>query len=178
MMRRRREILISARTPTPSTTATLTRSAKRGFANAALAGPAVAGLLPLSFDMTNATEVRAFHRRKQQEPESRWLLRRAHSGDGKGTVIWDEAERRGDLAWLLKSPNMIASRYIADPLLLDGRKTELRVYVMVESTRPELRAHVYQKWFLAKVAAESHQHCAANSSASSSSTLANGLSDG
>ena len=42
MTARDREILISARTPTPSTTATLTRSAKRGFANAAFAGPAVA----------------------------------------------------------------------------------------------------------------------------------------
>ncbi len=122
------------------------------------------GLAPKSFDLTDEKERSAFmleyhHQHQQQqakqdenEEEIRWLLRTQDGFRGKGT-------------WLLgqtSSPPLeeffgLVSEVIEYPLLLNGRKTELRVHVVVESITPVLKVHVYESHFKTAVSNLQHQ---------------------
>ena len=70
-----------------------------------------------------------------------WILKRTDLSNGQGATIVP----RPSAAWAAgpevvnltaHGHRWIAQRYIADPLLLDGRKSELRVYWLVASLKP------------------------------------------
>ena len=113
------------------------------------AGPAAAALAPRSFDAGDAEEMAAFRVARRQAPRLRWLVRDGLAGDGRGTSLLQPGHEPP--AW---RRHAIVSQLIEDPLLVEGAKSELRVYAVVESATPELRVHLYQRWFLVRLAGD------------------------
>ena len=91
----------------------------------------------------------AFRVARRQAPGLRWLVRAGLAGDGKGTSLLRPGHEPP-----VRRRHAIISQLIEDPLLVEGVKSELRVYGVVESATPELRVHLYQRWFLVRLAGE------------------------
>lgn len=83
---------------------------------------------------------------ERPHPPSRddlWILKPAALSRGEGIkIMWNFEKLKksfregGKLAKELVRERYIAQRYIQNPLLLDGRKSEIRVYWLVASLRP------------------------------------------
>eukprot|EP00941_MAST-03F_sp_MAST-3F-sp1_P001524 g1524.t1 len=129
------------------------------------AGSAIASLEPLSFDLSVDEEYNSFKELFSEETKTeanqwagKWVIRKASGSSGEGTSFFTNQ----DVQKFMNRENRkkyegVVSRYILNPLLVEGRKSELRVYVVVESSRPELKIHIYRKWFLAKLARGQHE---------------------
>jgi hypothetical protein len=101
---------------------------------------------PESYRLFDPGECRAFFDRigRSENREQIWILKPASLSRGIGIKILREfdALRRQYLERDLSAPvvdpqlEYIAQRYIANPLLLEGRKSELRVYWMIASVDP------------------------------------------
>merc|ERR1712072_709499 len=53
------------------------------------------------------------------------------------------------------SQHCVVSEYVADPLLINGRKVDLRVYVLVRRIEPNLEAFVFHEG-LARICSEAY----------------------
>eukprot|EP00941_MAST-03F_sp_MAST-3F-sp1_P001494 g1494.t1 len=113
---------------------------------------------PLSFDMTNKTEVEMFNVVKSESHDSsRWIVQPGIAYNNKGTYL---------LKNQMKAPSgihAIVSRYVEDPVvILGGHKTEIRVFALVKTTDPVVSVHIYNKWFHIKVAKVKHNDSNSN----------------
>ena len=72
----------------------------------------------------------------EKDPELFWIVKPAASSQGKGIFVTDNINE------IPAKTAMIASRYINDPLLLDGYKFDLRIYLAITSIDP-LRLYMY-----------------------------------
>ena len=72
--------------------------------------------------------------------EQFWISKPACSSQGKGIVI---SNKFADLMDGKKNQVSIVSHYIANPLLIDGLKFDLRIYVALTSVSP-LRIYMYE----------------------------------
>ncbi|GBG28435.1 Tubulin polyglutamylase TTLL5 [Hondaea fermentalgiana] len=80
--------------------------------------------------------------RPDEETPELWIVKPAASACGRGIYLTDnlaEIPLSGG-----EDGNVLVSRYIANPLLLDQRKFDLRIYVAVTSFDP-LRVYIYQE---------------------------------
>lgn len=75
-----------------------------------------------------------------RDPYQWWIIKPSSSSQGKGIVITNKVQ---DVA-PKKNASMIASHYIANPLLIDGLKFDLRIYVSVTSIHP-LRLYMHEE---------------------------------
>ena len=113
------------------------------------------GLDPTAFDFLPVTyalpaELPALLRAQAQNPERTWILKPAGGSGGREIAITSSAKEmkaysaeRGTGTADTLPETSIASHYIDAPLLVDERKTDLRVYVLVTSFQP-LRAYIYR----------------------------------
>lgn len=84
-----------------------------------------------------------------QEPKRNlWIVKPANSSRGRGIHIIE------DINELNVDDMSVISRYITNPLLINGHKFDLRIYVVVTSYEP-LRVYVYKEG-LARFASESY----------------------
>lgn len=90
--------------------------------------------LPLTFLLPN--EMVYLEEEMKRNPDKQWIVKPSSSSQGKGIFITQ------DINDIPPSQSMVASEYIANPLLLDGYKFDLRVYVAVTSINP-LRIYIY-----------------------------------
>ena len=65
-----------------------------------------------------------------------WIVKPANSSRGRGIRIIE------DLSQLLYDEMCVISRYVTNPLLINGHKFDLRVYVVVTCYEP-LRVYIY-----------------------------------
>ena len=72
-------------------------------------------------------------------PRQYWIIKPTSSSQGKGIYITNNYKDVENV----EAP-MIASHYIHNPLLIDGLKFDLRIYVLVTSVNP-LRIYVYRE---------------------------------
>lgn len=101
---------------------------------------------PTSFRLYDATECQAFFDQLpgKDEPVQHWILKPANLSKGIGIKVLREFDglhrqyQAGDLSDPVVDPKLeyIAQRYIENPLLLNGKKSELRVYWMIASIDP------------------------------------------
>jgi len=84
-------------------------------------------------------------------PNQFWIIKPSQSSQGKGIYITNDfIEIRDNMLQSQASSEtnqistLIASHYIANPLLIDGLKSDLRIYVAVTSVDP-LRIYVYEE---------------------------------
>ena len=71
------------------------------------------------------------------KPEMSWICKPASSSQGKGIFITQ------DIADIPQRTQMVVSEYVNKPLLIDGYKFDLRVYVAMTSINP-LRVYIYE----------------------------------
>lgn len=102
-------------------------------------------ILPNEFHDFNAH----YQRLKQAEPKRNlWIIKPANSSQGRGIKIIE------DINELNVDDTSVISRYITNPLLINGHKFDLRIYVVVTSYEP-LRVYVYKEG-LARFASETY----------------------
>jgi len=70
-----------------------------------------------------------------------WIMKPAKSSRGRGIYVLDDI---GDVSY---SELSVIQQYVSNPLLLEGFKWDLRLYVLVTAFQPELQAFVYREGF-------------------------------
>jgi tubulin polyglutamylase TTLL5 len=91
------------------------------------------------------------HYQKLKQNESKkniWIIKPANSCQGKGIYIVD------DINDVNVDETSVISKYITNPLLINGHKFDLRIYVCITSYEP-LRVYVHQEG-LARFASETY----------------------
>ena len=76
----------------------------------------------------------------EKDPNQWWIIKPSSSSQGKGIIITNKFSDLGTK----KDVSLIASHYISNPLLIDGLKSDLRIYVAVTSISP-LRIYMYEE---------------------------------
>jgi hypothetical protein len=90
-----------------------------------------------------------YQKLKQSDPRRNvWIVKPSNSSRGRGIAIID------DINDLNVEELSIISRYITNPLLINGYKFDLRIYVVVTCYEP-LRIYVYKEG-LARFASETY----------------------
>jgi len=100
---------------------------------------------PESYRLSDPTERKTFLAQlpENETPDNLWVYKPGNRSSGKGIeIIWNfDALRKKCAAWgdrpiVNKNEQAIMQRHINNPLLLDGRKSEIRVYWLVASLDP------------------------------------------
>jgi hypothetical protein len=79
------------------------------------------------------------HYQKLKQSDSKkniWIVKPANSSQGKGIYIVD------DIKDVNVDDTSVISRYISNPLLINGHKFDLRIYVLVTCYEP-MRVYVF-----------------------------------
>lgn len=77
---------------------------------------------------------------RQEDPEQVWIVKPAASSRGRGIYLIKE------FTDLTPNDSMVVQRYIKNPLLIDGYKFDMRIYVLVTSFQP-LEVFLYKEGF-------------------------------
>lgn len=86
---------------------------------------------------------------KQQNPKKNvWIVKPANLSRGRGIHLID------DINEVTSDELSVISRYISNPLLINGHKFDLRIYVLVTSYEP-LKVYVFKEG-LARFASETY----------------------
>eukprot|EP00826_Nyctotherus_ovalis_P005673 TRINITY_DN1128_c0_g12_i3.p1 TRINITY_DN1128_c0_g12~~TRINITY_DN1128_c0_g12_i3.p1 ORF type:complete len:493 (+),score=145.01 TRINITY_DN1128_c0_g12_i3:330-1808(+) len=75
---------------------------------------------------------------EEREPRQYWIVKPAASCQGRGIFVTN------NILDIPEKAQMIASKYICDPLLINGLKFDIRIYVVLTSIDP-LRLYVYDE---------------------------------
>ncbi len=90
-----------------------------------------------------------FMKLKQTEPKKNvWIVKPTNSSRGRGIYLIDSIND------VVADEVSIVSRYVTNPLLINGHKFDLRIYVCVTNYEP-LRVYVYKEG-LARFASETY----------------------
>jgi len=73
-----------------------------------------------------------------ENPTALWIVKPSASSQGKGIFLTNS------MANIPAGVSLVACRYIDDPMLIDGHKFDLRIYVAVTSMNP-LRVYIYKE---------------------------------
>lgn len=110
-------------------------------------------LIPLTFILP--TDYNFFVEEYRKHPQTTWILKPCGKSQGNGISLINKlsklkkwsSESRNYLQHHLSSKNTyVISRYIDNPLLIGGKKFDLRIYVLVTSFRP-LKAYMFRNGF-------------------------------
>lgn len=105
-----------------------------------------ASFLPMTYELTNARERQSFEQLSAENPAWQWICKPTGLNCGQGIFVVDDvAEFKQKLARDdaerqpgAKVPTRIIQRYIANPMLLKGRKFDIRAYMLIASAKPLL----------------------------------------
>lgn len=81
---------------------------------------------------------KAFHSNYEPSYNNLWIVKPSCSSQGKGIFMID------DLSEVPLNESLVVSRYIPNPLLINGLKFDIRLYVLVTSVEP-LRIYIYNE---------------------------------
>jgi len=109
-------------------------------------------LQPETYVLGVKRECREFFKRAEERPDLVWVTKEPASSQGDGIVVnpnledlrkeWlEDVEARGEnveCKWKSKDDERVVQVYIRDPLLLDGKKMEIRTYWVIASLEPFL----------------------------------------
>lgn len=104
---------------------------------------------PETYRLSDPREAAAFFARAPEvdHPENLWILKPSNLSRGRGVrLVWQfgalrkELRRHGKIVFTYEGEEYeyVIQRYIKDVLLLDGRKSELRIYWLIASLDPLL----------------------------------------
>lgn len=133
----------------------LTRNLERHAAADPGRRAALDGFYPETYCLADPEDRERFFARvpEEDDPERLWILKPDRGSEGRGIrVLWQLDllrrwhESSGPKPWDTEGDAVI-QRYVANPLLVDGRKSALRVFVLVASVEP-LLVLVYRDGFV------------------------------
>ena len=75
----------------------------------------------------------------KRNPKKQWIVKPAASSQGRGIFVTNNLAEIPH-----KEKNMVVSEYIASPLLINGLKFDLRIYIAITSVNP-LRMYIYDE---------------------------------
>jgi len=96
---------------------------------------------PLQFNLQNTTDCRAFFRAVEQDPQRVWIRKPGNSQNGRGvSVLRGTSSSLKSLRSCKKKikDGLFMQAYVEQPLLLEGRKFDVRTYLLVASIDPVL----------------------------------------
>ncbi|GLE00255.1 hypothetical protein PINS_up008982 [Pythium insidiosum] len=120
------------------------------IATAALLEAAALDILPTTY--TLPADYSLFVEEFRRNPNAMWIMKPCSKAQGKGIFIVNKLSQTKKWANQPRWANVpikdgyVVSRYIEQPLLVGGKKFDLRMYVLVLSYRP-LQALVYREGF-------------------------------
>ncbi|KDO20703.1 hypothetical protein SPRG_13914 [Saprolegnia parasitica CBS 223.65] len=82
----------------------------------------------------------------RRNPNVMWIMKPTSKAQGKGIFLINKLSQTKKWATAKSVEGYVVSRYIEQPLLIGGKKFDLRMYVLVISYRP-LQAFVYSEGF-------------------------------
>jgi tubulin polyglutamylase TTLL5 len=77
----------------------------------------------------------------QAEPGKQWIFKPAASAQGRGIFVTDKLS---EIPQKNNSSNYVVCEYVANPLLLNGYKFDMRIYVAITCINP-LRLYIYEE---------------------------------
>ena len=94
-------------------------------------------IMPRSFIIDNTKECIDFFKYSSRRPGAWWLLKPSSGQGGDGITIHSNMTHfYKEYATCMKSPDVIVQEYIANPLLLNNRKFDVRAYILLAKTSP------------------------------------------
>ncbi len=106
---------------------------------------------PTTYDLPK--EYSLFVEEFKKTPGSVWIMKPIGKCQGKGIFLFNKlvqiAQWKNDFRWKPENPQAeayIVQKYIIDPLLIGGKKFDLRIYVLVTSYQP-LTVYLYRTGF-------------------------------
>ena len=88
----------------------------------------------------NMSFIRKFREHSVTDPLNYWILKPVGLSRGRGIELIKTLEE------VVFSEPVVLQKYLANPLLVDGYKFDMRIYVLVTSINP-LQAYVYKEGF-------------------------------
>jgi len=91
----------------------------------------------------------------RKNPHMVWIMKPTNRAQGKGIFLinklsqikkWSAGSKVPGYTQQAQKDTYIVSKYLDDPLLVGGKKFDLRLYVLVTSYRP-LRVYIYREGF-------------------------------
>ena len=106
-------------------------------------------IIPTTFILPN--DFSLFVEEYKKSPSLMWIMKPTSKSQGKGIFIINKLAQvkkwaNSRSAQMAARDAYVISRYINDPLLIGGKKFDLRIYVLVTSYRP-LKVYVYRHGF-------------------------------
>ncbi|CAG4982999.1 unnamed protein product [Colias eurytheme] len=101
------------------------------------------------------TDYNIFLEEYRKSPQTMWILKPCGKSQGAGIFLinklsklkkWSRESKRYLQHQLTSKDTYVISRYIDNPLLIGGKKFDLRIYVLVTSFRP-LKAYMFRNGF-------------------------------
>jgi tubulin polyglutamylase TTLL9 len=106
---------------------------------------------PLTYNMPG--EYSLFVEEFKRNPNTIWIMKPIGKSQGKGIFLFTKLPQvcqwKNDFRWKPDNPQAepyVVQRYVANPLLVGGKKFDLRIYVLVTSYSP-LTAYLYRTDF-------------------------------
>lgn len=103
-----------------------------------------AGVMPASFLLDDPADCRGFFEYASARPSSWWVLKTSRGYGGDGVAVFPNTtalSRRFGLCAAKAKESFIVQEYLGRPLLLEGRKFDVRALVLIASTTPYLLFH-------------------------------------
>ncbi|PAA48951.1 hypothetical protein BOX15_Mlig012852g2, partial [Macrostomum lignano] len=109
--------------------------------------------IPITFMMPQ--DYNLFAEEFKKHPTSTWIMKPCGKARGIGIFLinklsqlkkWSRDGKAGGFQAVSAKDTYVISKYIENPLLIGGKKFDLRIYVLVTSFRP-LKAYLYQLGF-------------------------------
>uniref|UniRef100_A0A7N4PPM4 Tubulin tyrosine ligase like 1 n=2 Tax=Sarcophilus harrisii TaxID=9305 RepID=A0A7N4PPM4_SARHA len=115
--------------------------------------PQEANFVPVTFMLP--ADYNLFVEEFRKSPSSTWIMKPCGKAQGKGIFLinklsqikkWSRDSKTSSFVSQSSKEAYVISLYISNPLLIGGRKFDLRLYVLVSTYRP-LRCYVYKLGF-------------------------------
>eukprot|EP01118_Nematostelium_gracile_P019223 TRINITY_DN8836_c0_g1_i1.p1 TRINITY_DN8836_c0_g1~~TRINITY_DN8836_c0_g1_i1.p1 ORF type:complete len:478 (-),score=101.84 TRINITY_DN8836_c0_g1_i1:31-1464(-) len=105
------------------------------------------GFIPNTYVLPEQRE--QFEKKRIANPSTNWIIKPISSSRGRGIYILGKDQKLGE------DKRVVISKYIDDPLLIDEKKFDLRIYALVTSFDP-LVVYIYNEG-LARFATENYK---------------------